>query len=473
SIPCAIDEKQVADMMLCKKRSSAHCGGRTSGFASARSSYRMDQVSEHSVEQSGTAHCGSGAKEHGEVGIDPGRGPHHYTNNTAAGSTFVVPTQRFGAERDNCVPLHDESTPTFDGTAPDHGGENLMKNTGNLLQNNTEGLDVAVARVSGTLSADHATTEQQGKGSLQQTLSGPPIGVAAGAIFRDTDSAPTAVDSNDNFSDAEQAPGTTSVPPSSQTALLKQLFADEEDPAGFGYTPNNVGANQNNRGNNFKNCYGFAPPNEQEDYLQARFREEITMMKSLDHPSICKLYDVVEDDFSIFLVMEYCDGGELNDKIDDDSLLPEHESLQIVKQVAQGLRYCHEQNIVHRDIKPENILFKSSKSASNYQQKSYAGDHESSYVTREDRMLHNNISKNGVVPNPMKKEQDNFVKLIDFGIASWNNSLTNEFRVGTYAYVSPEVLDTQHRDLDHKVDIWALGVVMYVMLSGLMPFAGP
>eukprot|EP00392_Amoebophrya_sp_AT5.2_P015434 g15640.t1 len=167
-----------------------------------------------------------------------------------------------------------------------------------------------------------------------------------------------------------------------------------------------------------------------ENNCHNHFREEITMMKSLDHPSICKLYDVVEDDHTIYLIMEHCDRGELMDKIDCDDGISEVETMSIVKQVTQGLRYCHEQNIVHRDIKPENILFKSSRGR-------------------------------------------DYVKLIDFGISAFTGGLTNEFRVGTYAYVSPEVLDEKHRDLDSKVDMWALGVVMYVMLSGLMPFAGP
>ncbi|CAD7962539.1 unnamed protein product, partial [Amoebophrya sp. A25] len=162
------------------------------------------------------------------------------------------------------------------------------------------------------------------------------------------------------------------------------------------------------------------------------------MMKSLDHPSICKLYDVVEDEDTIYLILEYCDGGELMGRIDDDDLLCEYESRNVVKQVTQGLRYCHDQGIVHRDIKPENILFKSS---------GHGGSRD-------------------------------YVKLIDFGIASFFTAKqppanTNTSCVGTYAYVAPEVLDEKARRLDDKVDMWSLGVVLYVMLSGIMPFAGP
>lgn len=144
------------------------------------------------------------------------------------------------------------------------------------------------------------------------------------------------------------------------------------------------------------------------------FRDEITLLKALDHPSICKLHEVYEDASSLYLVLELCQGGELLDRI-EENLIDEYTATKIISQVTQGLAYCHAMNVVHRDIKPENILF----------------THRSAEA----------------------------IKIIDFGIGSFfrkaqeqeGPKLTNACRVGTYAYTAPEILDAEHRSLDDKV----------------------
>lgn len=107
------------------------------------------------------------------------------------------------------------------------------------------------------------------------------------------------------------------------------------------------------------------------------FKTEVATLKLLDHPNILKLYEVFEDSKKYFLVTEFCAGGELFDEIISHGHLSEKESARMVHQMLKGIAYCHSQGIVHRDLKPENIL--------------------------------------------IDKEQDNILKIIDFGTASKYN----------------------------------------------------
>jgi len=152
------------------------------------------------------------------------------------------------------------------------------------------------------------------------------------------------------------------------------------------------------------------------------FMAEVELLKELDHPNICKLYEVFEDRDSIFLVMDLCSGGELFDRIADGQLGGEAEAAELILQLAHALRYCHEHRIVHRDIKPENVLF--------------------------------------VSPEPQAP-----AKLIDFGISShFKQSERLRGRAGTEAYEAPE------EEYTEKCDLWSLGVLLYVMLCGYLPF---
>ncbi|CAJ1396769.1 unnamed protein product [Effrenium voratum] len=97
------------------------------------------------------------------------------------------------------------------------------------------------------------------------------------------------------------------------------------------------------------------PGADSEEALQ-EFRVEVELMKSLDHPSICRLLQVYEDPKNLYLVMEHIPGGELFDHVVDRGHLSEHEAARVIRQVASALAYCHQHGVVHRDIKPENIL---------------------------------------------------------------------------------------------------------------------
>ena len=150
-------------------------------------------------------------------------------------------------------------------------------------------------------------------------------------------------------------------------------------------------------------------------------------LKLLDHPNILKIYEVFEDSKKYFLVTELCMGGELFDEIISHGHLSEKESANIVLQMLKGIAYCHSQGIVHRDLKPENIL--------------------------------------------IDKEQDNILKLIDFGTASKYNKKKGLMKglKGTSYYLAPEVITKEY---DERCDVWSLGVIMYILLSGVPPFNG-
>jgi serine/threonine protein kinase len=157
-----------------------------------------------------------------------------------------------------------------------------------------------------------------------------------------------------------------------------------------------------------------------------RFEREAKAAAALNHPNIVTIHEISEFDSQIFIVMEYVDGESLRTKI-DTGISDLDEVLDITKQICEGLSEAHKANIVHRDIKPENIL----------------------------------IDSRGRV------------KILDFGLAKLKgvSKLTKETStLGTIHYMSPEQL--QGKEVDQRSDIWSLGVVLYEMLTGEVPFKG-
>lgn len=162
-----------------------------------------------------------------------------------------------------------------------------------------------------------------------------------------------------------------------------------------------------------------------------KLHKEIDLMKRMDHPNIIKLFETFEDKTSMFLVMELCSGGELFDKIVTQGSLNEHEAAIVLQQILRAVHYMHENDICHRDLKPENFLF--------------------------------------LTQGPI--DEDNLVKLIDFGIACecGPNDTLKEL-CGTPFYIAPQVLT---RKYDKMADLWSCGVIMFTLLSGNVPFHGP
>ena len=160
---------------------------------------------------------------------------------------------------------------------------------------------------------------------------------------------------------------------------------------------------------------------------KARFIQEAKAASAMNHPNVCTIHSIEEHNYQLFIVMEYVDGKTLKDK---KETLSEKQILEIGIQVAEGLAAAHEKGIVHRDIKPENIM----------------------------------IRKDGIA------------QIMDFGLAKlYKESNVSRLTkvgstVGTMGYMSPEQI--QGLDVDHRTDIFSLGVVLYELLAGELPFKG-
>jgi len=169
-----------------------------------------------------------------------------------------------------------------------------------------------------------------------------------------------------------------------------------------------------------------------EENLEA-LETEIKILRQLSHPHIVQLKEVVHTAENTYIVMELLSGGELFNRIVDKGCYPEKEAAELFAQICISLDYLHSRDIVHRDVKPENILFVSSESSD--------------------------------------------MKLIDFGYAGlWREDKQLTGLCGTPDYVAPEVL-TWYDDDDNGTpygkgsDLWSLGVLLYVILSGCSPFS--
>jgi serine/threonine protein kinase/tetratricopeptide (TPR) repeat protein len=171
----------------------------------------------------------------------------------------------------------------------------------------------------------------------------------------------------------------------------------------------------------------FLPPHLMDSAdLKERFLVEAQAAAALNHPNICVIHEVGEDDSRHYIAMEYVDGETLKDKLGKGPL-PAPEALTIAGQVAAGLGEAHHKGIIHRDIKSANIM-----------------------VTAKGQ-----------------------AKVMDFGLAKLRggSSLTkSQTTIGTVAFMSPE--QARGGDLDARTDIWSLGVVLYEMLAGKLPFRG-
>ncbi|XP_068918325.1 maternal embryonic leucine zipper kinase-like [Tenebrio molitor] len=157
-----------------------------------------------------------------------------------------------------------------------------------------------------------------------------------------------------------------------------------------------------------------------------RVKLELKALKSFSHQHICKLYQVIETETHFFIVIEYCSGGELFDHIVERNRLTESESRMFFRQIVSGVAYLHSLGYAHRDLKPENVLL----------------------------------------------DKDQNLKLIDFGLcARPEGGMESPLftSCGSPTYAAPElVLGKQYRG--PEVDVWAMGVLLYALLVGALPF---
>ena len=159
----------------------------------------------------------------------------------------------------------------------------------------------------------------------------------------------------------------------------------------------------------------------------ARFQREARAAARLQHPNIVTIFELGESEGSPFIAMELLEGRDLAEAMNPPGKLALAEKVQIVSEVCRGLDYAHKRGVVHRDIKPANI-----------------------------RILH-----------------DGHVKLVDFGIARLGESNLTQTGIvlGTPSYLAPELLSGGR--VDHRADLWAVGVVLYELLAGRRPFQAP
>ncbi|GAB6029508.1 hypothetical protein CHUAL_005262 [Chamberlinius hualienensis] len=156
---------------------------------------------------------------------------------------------------------------------------------------------------------------------------------------------------------------------------------------------------------------------------------EVEIMKCLQHPRLLQLYDAFDDGKKeMCLVLELIEGGELFERvIDNDFVLTEKVCAIFMRQICEGVEFIHSKNILHLDMKPENILC---------------------------------LSRTG-----------NRIKLIDFGLArKFDPSRKMQVLFGTPEFVAPEVVNFEQ--IGYGTDMWSVGVICYVLLSGLSPFMG-
>jgi eukaryotic-like serine/threonine-protein kinase len=159
----------------------------------------------------------------------------------------------------------------------------------------------------------------------------------------------------------------------------------------------------------------------------ARFQREARAAARLQHPNIVTIYELGNVEGSLFIAMELLEGMDLAEAMTPAGRLPLPQKLRIVVDICRGLDFAHKRGVFHRDVKPANI-----------------------------RVL-----------------QDGSVKLVDFGIARLENSTMTQtgMMLGTPSYMAPEVL--RGRRVDHRADMWAVGVVLYELLTGQRPFDAP
>jgi serine/threonine-protein kinase len=162
----------------------------------------------------------------------------------------------------------------------------------------------------------------------------------------------------------------------------------------------------------------------------AQFRREVKLARRVTHQNVARTYDIGSEGDVLFLTMEYVEGRALSELLREDAPLEPREAFEIVEQICQGLQAAHEADVLHRDLKPQNVMLR----------------------------------------------PDGKALLTDFGIARAARRGETQFTVaegpvGTPAYMAPEQVEGK-QNLDGRIDIYALGVMMFEMLTGKLPWTG-
>eukprot|EP00403_Amphidinium_massartii_P015815 CAMPEP_0178424636 /NCGR_PEP_ID=MMETSP0689_2-20121128/28311_1 /TAXON_ID=160604 /ORGANISM="Amphidinium massartii, Strain CS-259" /LENGTH=564 /DNA_ID=CAMNT_0020046277 /DNA_START=47 /DNA_END=1737 /DNA_ORIENTATION=- len=159
---------------------------------------------------------------------------------------------------------------------------------------------------------------------------------------------------------------------------------------------------------------------------KVQLETEVDVFLGMDHPHVARLFDVYESEHHLHLVMECMEGKELFDRVTERKRFSEYDAAEAVRQMLLSVNYLHSHGIVHRDLKLENFLY--------------------------------------------DKMGSDHLKLIDFGFSKvWDPTVKMQCSCGTLSYVAPEVL---RKSYTNKCDLWSVGVIAFILLSGYMPFSG-
>lgn len=204
-------------------------------------------------------------------------------------------------------------------------------------------------------------------------------------------------------------------------------------------------------------------------------KKEINTMKKLDHPNIVRIKEVLMSNSHLYLVLEYAEGGELFSKIARHGRLSESVSKRYFKQVMEAVRFCHNLYICHRDIKPENILLDSGDNVK------VADFGFASIMEPEPDPQHDSAAQLSLIQED-GEEGETLQPLREFVPDSDTPPKINKFRplpskkmqklstmCGTTQYMAPEIVNRNSYRGD-KADIWSCGVVLFVVVSGYLPF---
>ena len=218
--------------------------------------------------------------------------------------------------------------------------------------------------------------------------------------------------------------------------------------------------------------------NLKQGYTEEEIFREINILKKLEHPYIMKLYEFYSDEEYFYLINEFCSEGDLSEKLQKVGRFEEKLVKLLMFQIFSAVWYLHSNNVIHGDLKLENVMVdnlnfhESKKKNDNNNNNNLKNSFEKrlSLVTSYKLDFHNlqNVEGN-------KHKFDNIknfeIKLIDFGAAKIFTKYKKQFddTVGTLVYCCPEVLKNNY---DSKCDIWSCAVIMYILLSGEIPFAG-
>jgi len=165
--------------------------------------------------------------------------------------------------------------------------------------------------------------------------------------------------------------------------------------------------------------------NDQKDV--ERITREIKILKKVRHPNVIQLYEIIETEKELYMIMEFCNGGELFDYIVKHTRLSEKQACKFYLELISGIEYIHQSGVCHRDLKPENLLL----------------------------------------------DYDLTLKIVDFGLSNmYETGSTLKTACGSPCYAAPEMIAGK-RYHGLKTDIWSSGVVFYAMVCGYLPFEDP